>query len=188
MIQRLRRKVITDAGQEIKTPLTIIGADTDLLELDLGENEWLDDIKRQTKRLTGLTQDLIYLARMDEEQPQLQPIEFPLSDMAEELGQSFQNLAAAQSKQFLTEIQPMLSLTGVLTNCRSVGVMGDGRTYEHVIALRVVDSVDAMTADWARLPSELIARMSGRIINEVKGVNRVVYDVSSKPPSTIEWE
>lgn len=112
MIQRLRRKFITDAGQEIKTPLTIIGADTDLLELDLGENEWLDDIKRQTKRLTGLTQDLIYLARMDEEQPQLQPIEFPLSDMAEELGQSFQNLAAAQSKQFLTEIQPMLSLTG----------------------------------------------------------------------------
>ena len=76
----------------------------------------------------------------------------------------------------------------VLTNTRSVGVMGDGRTYEHVIALRVVDSVDAMTADWARLPPDLIARMSGRIINEVKGVNRVVYDVSSKPPSTIEWE
>ena len=71
---------------------------------------------------------------------------------------------------------------------RSVGVQGDGRTYEHVIALRVVDSVDAMTADWARLPADLIARMSGRIINEVKGVNRVVYDVSSKPPSTIEWE
>ena len=107
-----QRRFITDAGHELKTPLTIIGADTDLLELDLGENEWLDDIKRQTKRLTGLTQDLIYLARMDEEQPQLQPIEFPLSDMAEELGQSFQNLAAAQSKQFLTEIQPMLSLTG----------------------------------------------------------------------------
>lgn len=107
-----QKRFITDAGHEIKTPLTIISADTDLLELDLGENEWLDDIKRQTKRLTGLTQDLIYLARMDEEQPQLQPIEFPLSDMAEELGQSFQNLAAAQSKQFLTEIQPMLSLTG----------------------------------------------------------------------------
>ena len=76
----------------------------------------------------------------------------------------------------------------VLLPLKTVGVMGDGRTYEHVIALRVVDSVDAMTADWARLPSELIARMSGRIINEVKGVNRVVYDVSSKPPSTIEWE
>ncbi|WP_297215968.1 glutamine-hydrolyzing GMP synthase [uncultured Desulfovibrio sp.] len=76
----------------------------------------------------------------------------------------------------------------VLLPLKTVGVMGDGRTYEHVIALRVVDSVDAMTADWARLPADLIARMSGRIINEVKGVNRVVYDVSSKPPSTIEWE
>ena len=76
----------------------------------------------------------------------------------------------------------------VLLPLKTVGVMGDGRTYENVIALRVVDSVDAMTADWSRLPAELIARMSGRIINEVKGVNRVVYDVSSKPPSTIEWE
>ena len=66
--------------------------------------------------------------------------------------------------------------------------MGDGRTYEHVIALRIVDSVDAMTADWTRLPADVTAQISGRIINEVKGVNRVVYDVSSKPPSTIEWE
>lgn len=76
----------------------------------------------------------------------------------------------------------------VLLPLKTVGVMGDGRTYEHVIALRCVDSVDAMTADWARLPSELLERMSRRIINEVKGVNRVVYDISSKPPSTIEWE
>ncbi len=76
----------------------------------------------------------------------------------------------------------------VLLPLRTVGVMGDDRTYEHVIALRVVDSVDAMTADWSRLPHDLVARISGRIINEVKGVNRVVYDVSSKPPSTIEWE
>ncbi len=76
----------------------------------------------------------------------------------------------------------------VLLPLKTVGVMGDGRTYEHVIALRVVDSVDAMTADWSRLPSELLERMSSRIINEVKGVNRVVYDISSKPPSTIEWE
>ncbi|TVM19916.1 GMP synthase (glutamine-hydrolyzing) [Oceanidesulfovibrio indonesiensis] len=76
----------------------------------------------------------------------------------------------------------------VLLPLKTVGVMGDDRTYEHVIALRVVDSVDAMTADWTRLPSEVLARISSRIINEVKGVNRVVYDISSKPPSTIEWE
>lgn len=76
----------------------------------------------------------------------------------------------------------------VLLPLKTVGVMGDGRTYENVIALRVVDSVDAMTADWARLPADLLERMSGRIINEVKGINRVVYDISSKPPSTIEWE
>lgn len=76
----------------------------------------------------------------------------------------------------------------VLLPLKTVGVMGDGRTYEHVIALRVVDSVDAMTANWTRLPSDVLERISGRIINEVKGVNRVVYDISSKPPSTIEWE
>ncbi|MDR2056070.1 MAG: glutamine-hydrolyzing GMP synthase [Desulfovibrio sp.] len=76
----------------------------------------------------------------------------------------------------------------VLLPLRTVGVMGDGRTYEHVVALRIVDSVDAMTADWSRVPPDVIARISTRIINEVSGVNRVVYDVSSKPPSTIEWE
>ena len=71
---------------------------------------------------------------------------------------------------------------------RSVGVMGDGRTYEHVIALRAVTSTDGMTADWFAFPTEVLARVSNRIINEVPGINRVVYDVSSKPPATIEWE
>jgi len=71
---------------------------------------------------------------------------------------------------------------------QTVGVMGDERTYDFVIALRIVESIDAMTADWARLPHELLQKISNRIINEVKGVNRVVLDISSKPPSTIEWE
>jgi GMP synthase (glutamine-hydrolysing) len=76
----------------------------------------------------------------------------------------------------------------ILLPVRSVGVMGDERTYEFTVVLRAVTSTDAMTADWARLPDTFLAKMSNEIINKVKGINRVVYDISSKPPATIEWE
>ena len=76
----------------------------------------------------------------------------------------------------------------VLTNTQSVGVMGDNRTYQNCIAIRAVDSKDAMTADWSKIPYEILSNISSRIINKVDGVNRVVYDITSKPPSTIEWE
>lgn len=107
-----QKRFITDAGHEIKTPLTIIGADLDLAELECEKNEWLQDIRWQVQRLTGLTNDLIALSRMDEERPMLQMIDFPVSDVVEETAQSFQSLATQQGKHLSVSIQPMLSLVG----------------------------------------------------------------------------
>ncbi|MDE6024159.1 MAG: HAMP domain-containing histidine kinase, partial [Lachnospiraceae bacterium] len=107
-----QKRFITDAGHEIKTPLTIIKADVDVLEMELGENEWLTDIQKQTKRLAALTNDLVYLSRMEEANDSMQMIEFPFSDVVSETTASFQALAQTQGKIFQCEIQPMLSLTG----------------------------------------------------------------------------
>lgn len=107
-----QKQFITDAGHELKTPMTIINADAELAEMECGENQWLADIRRQTERLTGLTNDLIYLSRMEEEKPPLQVIEFPLSDVAEEMALPFLAPAKSQEKELALHIQPMLSFTG----------------------------------------------------------------------------
>lgn len=107
-----QKRFITDAGHEIKTPLTIIDADTTILEMEYGENEWLSDINIQTKRLADLTNDLIYLSKMEEENTKIEMIEFPFSDVVEEVAQSFQNLATVQKKVFQTDIKPMVSIKG----------------------------------------------------------------------------
>ena len=99
-----------------------------------------------------------------------------------------EELRAAHDAQGRSWYDAVSQAFAVFLPIRSVGVMGDGRTYEHAIALRAVQTTDFMTADWAPLPHALIARISNRITNEVRGINRVVYDVSSKPPATIEWE
>ena len=107
-----QKRFITDAGHEIKTPLTIIDADAELVGLDCGENEWLEDIKKQTKRLTALTNDLIYLAKMEEGQKNSTKIEFPLSDVVEETAESFRARAVNENKKLDIDIQPEITYCG----------------------------------------------------------------------------
>ena len=107
-----QKRFITDAGHEIKTPLAIIKADVDVLEMEYGENEWLDGIQAQVKRLSDLTSDLVYLSRMEETETRLQMIEFPFSDVVLETAQAFQAVAQAQEKAFQCKVEPMLSLNG----------------------------------------------------------------------------
>ena len=107
-----QKRFTTDAGHELKTPITIISADAEVLEMEFGENEWIKDIQRQTERLASLTNDLIFLSRMEEERTRLEEIVFPLSDLVSETAQSFQTLAKSQHKTFTANIQPMLSFRG----------------------------------------------------------------------------
>lgn len=107
-----QRQFITDAGHEIKTPLTIIDADAELIALETGENEWVEDIKKQIFRLKGLTEDLIFLSKMEENNRKAEKMEFPISEVAAETARSFQALAKLQDKQFESNIEPLLSYTG----------------------------------------------------------------------------
>lgn len=107
-----QKRFITDAGHELKTPLTIINADTEVLEMDYGENEWLDDIRDQTGRLTELTNSLILLSRMEEENASLEMVDFPLSDVVEETVEAFYVLAKTRNKSLTTTIQSMISMYG----------------------------------------------------------------------------
>lgn len=107
-----QRRFVTDAGHEIKTPLAVIAADADVLEMEIGENEWLQDIRKQTGRLSELTSSLICLSRMEEDAEPFQMIEFPFSDVAFETAQSFQSLAKARNITLDVQIVPMLSLRG----------------------------------------------------------------------------
>ena len=107
-----QKRFITDAGHEIKTPLTIISANVDVLKMDMGENECLEDIGKQAKRLAGLTNDLVCLARMEESQNSLQMVEFPISEIILDTAVSFQTLAQTQNKELSYQVQPMLSMRG----------------------------------------------------------------------------
>lgn len=107
-----QKRFITDAGHEIKTPLTIISANVDVLKMDMGENEYLEDIRQQAKRLTGLTNDLVYLARMEESRNPLQMIEFPVSEIVLDTARPFQARAQIRNKELTYQVQPMLSMYG----------------------------------------------------------------------------
>ncbi|MCC8195417.1 MAG: HAMP domain-containing histidine kinase [Ruminococcus sp.] len=107
-----QRRFITDAGHDLKTPLTVIGADAEVLEMDIGENEWITDIRNQVTRLTDMTNSLITLSRMEEPEPQYQMIDFPLSDIVEETLEEYRSLAKTQGKNLSGSVQPMISLCG----------------------------------------------------------------------------
>lgn len=115
-----QRRFITDAGHEIKTPLTIIDADAAVLGMEFGENEWLSDIEKQTARLKELTEDLIYLSRMEEGQRDLKMVEFPLSETADEMAESFELLAKARGKTFSARIEPMVSYCGNMKDIKKL--------------------------------------------------------------------
>lgn len=148
-----QKRFITDAGHEIKTPLTIIDADAELVKLECGESEWLDDIKKQTKRLTALTNDLIYLARMEEGQKNAVRIEFPLSDVVDETAESFRARAINENKQLEINIQPGLAY------------IGDEKAVRQLVSILVDNAVK-----YADSEGKIKVRFNKRSRDKVRGV------------------
>ncbi len=174
-------------SQTIKSHHNVGGLPPDLkFELVEPLKELFKDEVRAVGRVLGLSSELL----------DRQPFPGPglgvrvLGEVTREKVELLQqaDLRVQEEIRKLPDYRTIWQTFAVLLPCRSVGVMGDQRTYEYTCAIRSVNSVDAMTADWTRLPYDVLARMSNRIINEVRGINRVVYDISSKPPATIEWE
>ena len=191
--------VIESAGAKTKKAMTIkshhnVGGLPDTLHLKLLEplRELFKDEVRELGVALGLPPEMVY------RHP------FPGPGLGVrilgEVKAEFADLLRRADAIFIEELRKTVDADGVswydktaqafavFLPVKSVGVMGDGRTYEYVVALRAVQTSDFMTADWAPLPHELLAKVSSRIINEVRGINRVAYDISSKPPATIEWE
>ncbi|MBQ7721601.1 MAG: glutamine-hydrolyzing GMP synthase [Kiritimatiellae bacterium] len=181
------RSPLKGPSQTIKSHHNVGGLPPDL-KFDLVEplRELFKDEVRAVGRILGLPSELL----------DRQPFPGPglgvriLGEVTPEKVRLLQqaDLRVQEEVRKLPNYKSIWQTFAVLLPVRSVGVMGDQRTYEHTCVIRSVDSIDAMTADWTRLPYDVLARMSNRIINEVRGINRVVYDISSKPPATIEWE
>ena len=191
--------VIESAGAKTKKAVTIkshhnVGGLPETLHLKLLEplRELFKDEVRLLGLELGLPREMVYRHPFPGPGLGVRILGEVKSEYAEILRQAdavfIDELRAARDADGISYYDAVAQAFAVFLPVRSVGVMGDGRTYDYVIALRAVATTDFMTADWAELPHQLLARVSSRIINEVKGVNRVVYDISSKPPATIEWE
>ena len=174
-------------SQTIKSHHNVGGLPPDLkFELVEPLKELFKDEVRAVGRVLGMADELL----------DRQPFPGPglgvriLGEVTEEKVKLLQqaDLRVQEEIRKLPDYKTIWQTFAVLLPVRSVGVMGDQRTYEYTCAIRSVNSIDAMTADWTRIPYDVLAKMSNRIINEVRGINRVVYDISSKPPATIEWE
>lgn len=160
-----QKRFITDAGHEIKTPLTIISANVDVLEIDMGKNECLEDIRQQAERLTVLTNDLVYLARMEESENTLQMIEFPVSDVVQETAAPFKTLFQAQEKEFICNVQPMLSMQGNYKAIRQlVSILMDN-------ALKYSPVGGTVTLNFTRQNKNLILTVSNTIDTVITSEN-----------------